>query len=383
MTNSRIVRTDIPTQQLFASPLVVDFPQAVEYFPEMALEYMMCWLSRFDLLPGERLECRVMAASIHLMIHKISQLAAGTDISETPGTDMPHSRLWGLLKNGLHRGVSPKSIWTVLESVIVNTSIFSEDALHSKYDRCSGLVLNRYTEFVWDHNLASCIHAPSSALPLLVTFITTQWSTLRTSTRACAALKFLGSCLQARFRPAYDVFHQQQCLKFLAMQSVSSWSASLFRAYVTGIAIAIHPSHDDPEENQMISQAIDCLYEPENLFLACSTLPMSTHRDEWSNWRLRGLGIPDIMTALAQIRPLDPVWVNCRQRLRELAEDENFFVGLKGEEREVEEKTEIEEIGIGEPEIEEWRCNMHEAIKTLDKFFSNIPPQATTSLELV
>ncbi|PBK93136.1 hypothetical protein ARMGADRAFT_148988 [Armillaria gallica] len=65
------------------------------------------------------------------------------------------------------------------------------------------------------------------------------------------------------------------------------------------------------------------------------------------------------MTALVQIRPLDP-----------------------GEEREVEEKTEIEEIGIGEPEIEEWRCNMREAIKTLDKFFSNIPPQATTSLEL-
>ncbi len=133
----------------------------------------------------------------------------------------------------------------------------------------------------------------------------------------------------------------------------------------------------------MISQAIDCLYEPENLFLACFTLPMSSHRDEWSNWRLRGLGIPDIMTALAQIRPLDPVWVNCRQRLRELAEDENFFVGLKGEEREVEEKTEIEEIGIGEPEIEEWRCNMREAIKTLDKFFSNISPQAATSLELV
>ncbi len=59
MTRSSIVCTDIPKQQLFASPLVVDFQHAVEYFPEMALEYMMCWLSPFDLLPGECLECRV------------------------------------------------------------------------------------------------------------------------------------------------------------------------------------------------------------------------------------------------------------------------------------------------------------------------------------
>ncbi|PBK78688.1 hypothetical protein ARMSODRAFT_1011232 [Armillaria solidipes] len=72
VTESSILNTDIPKQQLFASPLVVDFQHAVEYFPEMALEYMMCWLSRFDLLPGERLERRVLAASIHLMNHRLS-----------------------------------------------------------------------------------------------------------------------------------------------------------------------------------------------------------------------------------------------------------------------------------------------------------------------
>ncbi len=97
---------------------------------------------------------------------------------------------------------------------------------------------------------------------------------------------------------AYDVFHQQQCLKFLAEQLVSSRSASLLKGYVIGIAIAIHPSRGDPEENQTISQAIDYLHEPENLFFVCSTLAMYTQRS------VHGVsGKPDIMTALAQIRP--------------------------------------------------------------------------------
>ncbi|KAK0239611.1 hypothetical protein EDD85DRAFT_456394 [Armillaria nabsnona] len=365
VARSSIATTDIPKQQLFASPLVVDFQQAVEYFPEMALEYMMCWLSRFDLLPGERLECRVLAASIHLMIYKISRLAAGTDISETPGTEMPlRSMLWKLLYNGIYG----ESIWKVLEAVIVNTPIFSQDALHSNYDGCSGLVLNRYTDFVCNHNLASRIHAPSSALRLFATSMNTQWSTLRISTKTNKVFNFLVSCLRNRFRPAYDVFHQQQCLKFLAKQPVSSWSASLLRAYVIGIAIAIHPSSNDPEENQTISQAIDCLHEPGNLLFVCSTLAIYTH-DPVSEVT----GEPDIMTALAQIRPRDPAWGNCLQRLWALADawDENRFVG-------VERKGYQEE----EEEIEEWRCNMRKAIETLDVFFSDIPLRTTASLEL-
>ncbi|PBK78674.1 hypothetical protein ARMSODRAFT_49903 [Armillaria solidipes] len=354
-----IVSTAIPKQQLFASPPVVDFQQAVEYFPEIALKYVMCWLSQFDLLPGEHLECRVLAASIHLMIHRLLRLAAGTDISEAPETRLLDSMLWILSVDWLYS--HPESAWKILESVIVDTPIFSQDAIDLKYDQCSSLVLDHYSDFVRGRNLASRIHVPSSALQLLVTFITTQWSTLHTSTRTNAALRFLTLCLQQRFRPAYDVFHQRQCLTFLAMQPVSSWSASLLKAYFIGIAAAIYPSRGNPEDNQMISQAIDCLHEPENLFLVCSTLAMYTHRPVY--------GIaekPDIMTALAQIRPLDPAWGNCRQKLREWAEDENFFVGLEGE----------------EPGIKKWRRNMRVAIKTLDIFFSNIPTQVTASLEL-
>ncbi|PBK93096.1 hypothetical protein ARMGADRAFT_1080268 [Armillaria gallica] len=377
MAMSSIVRTDIPKQQLFASPLVVDFPQAVEYFPEMALKYMMCWLSRFDLLPGERLGCRVLAAFIHLTIHRVSRLAAGTDISETTEIESLGSMLDILSFSW--RNSHPDSTWKILESVTVNTPIFSQDVTDSRYDECSSFVLDCYRRLVRGSNLASRIHASSSALQLLVTFMTTQWSTLHTSTRARAALNILGSCLQVRFWPAYDVFYQQQCLKFLAKQPISSWSASLFRAYVTGIAIAVHPSHGDPEGDQTISQAIDCLHEPENLFFVCSTLAIGTHE------LVDGVavGYPNIMTALAQIRPLDPAWSNCRQRLRELAEDENFFVGLEGEESESEDGLESEdETEIEEPDRERRRTNMRKAIKTLDKFFSDIPPQATVNLEL-
>ncbi len=369
VTRSSIVRTDIPKQQLFGSPLVVDFQQAVEYFPETVLEYMICWLPRFDLPPGERLECRVLAASIHLMIHGLSRSDAGTDTSQTPEVDLLYS-MFMMIFEWIDIGKNPESVWTILESLIVNTPLFGQNTTGSKYDECSDLVLECYRKFVRDCNLASHIHAPSSALQLLVSLITTQWSTLHTSTRANAMLKFLESCLQERFRPAYDMFYQQRCLRFLAMQPVSLWSAKLFRAYGIGIAAAIHPSRGDPEENPTISQAIDCLHEPETLFLVCFTLAMYTHVHKPA---YNVAGYPDIMTALAQIRPLDPAWSNCRQRLRELAEDENIFVGLEGGEQEVEEETETEER----------RRNMCVAIKTLDRFFSDMRPQATTSLEMV
>ncbi len=135
-----------------------------------------------------------------------------------------------------------------------------------------------------------------------------------------------------------------------------------------GIAVALHPSHGDPEENQTISKAIDCLHEPGHLLFVCSTLAIYTHEtvDEVA-------GGPDIMTALAQIRPLDPAWGNCLQRLRALAEDETCFVRAEREVWEIEE----------EEEIEAWRRNMLVAIKTLEVFFSDILPQTTTSLELV
>ncbi|KAK0211820.1 hypothetical protein IW262DRAFT_1301730 [Armillaria fumosa] len=145
------------------------------------------------------------------------------------------------------------------------------------------------------------------------------------------------------------------CLKFLAKQPVSSSSASLLEAYDIGIATSIHPFHSDPTEKQTILRAIDYLHEPENLF-----------PDQWNKWPLRMSGIPDIMTALVQIRPLDPAWDTCRQRLRELAKAQGFSV-----------------VTGGKNQIGEQKCHIRKGIKTLDKLFSDIPPQATASLELV
>ncbi|KAK0196625.1 hypothetical protein F5146DRAFT_11062 [Armillaria mellea] len=293
---SDILYTDIrPKQQLFASPLVVDFQHAVGYFSEIALKYMMCWLSWFDRLPGERLECRVLVASTRFMIQRVSRLNAGRDeillledfINECICSQM----------------LNTEAIWNILESVIVVTPIFSQYRIDLQNDSCPGIVLAHYRTFVQQRNLASHIHASSSAFDLLVTFTTTQWSTLDTSIRTRDVFEFLEECLQHCFRPAYDVFHQQRCLKFLTMQPVSSWSTSLLKAYVIGITVAIHPSSGDPEENETILQAIDCLHESENLFLVCSVLAMYPHTREWV---FAAAGIHDIMTTLARIRPLDP-----------------------------------------------------------------------------
>ncbi len=123
------------------------------------------------------------------------------------------------------------------------------------------------------------------------------------------------------------------------LQPVSSWSALLIRAYVIGISVAIHPSHDDPEEIQTISQAIDRLHEPENLFLVCSTLAMNIDLYDRHAW-VFSTGA-DIMADLVQIRPLDPAWGNCRQRLWALAQYENCFVRSEGEETDTEERRRI------------------------------------------
>ncbi|KAK0499584.1 hypothetical protein EDD18DRAFT_856379 [Armillaria luteobubalina] len=362
MTES-IVGADNPKQHLFTSPLVVEFHQAAEYFPVMALEYMMRYLLPFDRLPGERLGCRVLAASIHLMIHRLSQLAAGPGIAGTLESRMLRSLLGTSWRYALKNS---EDVWKILESVIVDTPIFRQNATDSRYDDCSSWVLGQVD--LLQNNFASHIHPSSSALHVLVTFMTTRWSTLRTSTRTSGVLCYVACCLRKRIRPAYDVFCQQQCLKFLAKQPVSSWSASLLEAYVIGIAAAIHPSRGEPEENQTILQAIDCLHEPENLFPVCSTLAMYTHWDGWDKRPLEESGIPDIFTALAQIRSSVPTWDTCRQRLRELADAQSFSVVITGGE---------------EPDIRERRCNIRKAVKTLDRFFSDIPPQTTAILKLV
>ncbi|PBK78703.1 hypothetical protein ARMSODRAFT_51215 [Armillaria solidipes] len=131
--------------------------------------------------------------------------------------------------------------------------------------------------------------------------MTTQWSTFNTSSTTGAVFGFLLLCLLWHFRPVYNMFHQQQCLKFLMMQSVSLWSISLIRVYVIGIAVAIHLSYNDSKENETISQAIDCLHEPGNLLFVCSTLAIYTHDPVYEV-----IGQLDIMTALAQIWLLDP-----------------------------------------------------------------------------
>ncbi|KAK0196647.1 hypothetical protein F5146DRAFT_12213 [Armillaria mellea] len=317
---------------------------------------MMCWMSRFDLLLGERLECRVLAAPIHLMIHRLSRSPADTNTDEPLEITMLMF-LFGTLSSYTRK--NSEDVWKIVDSVIVNTPIFSQHET-SKYDGCFGIILGHYGAFVMQYDFPSRIHASSSTLQLFVIFLTTQWSTLHTSTRTRATLTFLVTCLEWRFRLAYDVFYKQRCLKFLAMQSVSSWSVSLLKAYIVGITVAIQ-SHDDPEENEMIFQAIDHLHEAENLFFVCSIFVMYPH-DSVPQAR----GNPDIMTVLARIRPLDPAWVNCRQKLRELAEDENFLAGLGGEESDPEER----------------RCNIHVALERLEVFFSDIPPQSTASLEL-
>ncbi len=200
VAESSIVWTDIRKQQLLASPLVVDFQQAVKYFPKMALKYIMCWLLQFDLLPGEHLECQVLAASIHLMIHRLSRSAAGTDIAETSEKSLL-CELLDILCYCTPENFEPVETWKILESVIMNTPILSQDAVDSNYHVSSSCVLDYCRRIMQDseYNLASHIHAPSPALQLLVTFMTMQWSTLPTSTRTRDVLSFLTICLRQCF----------------------------------------------------------------------------------------------------------------------------------------------------------------------------------------
>ncbi|KAK0459392.1 uncharacterized protein EV420DRAFT_1642373 [Desarmillaria tabescens] len=95
---------------------------------------------------------------------------------------------------------------------------------------------------------------------------------------------------------------------------------------------------------------------PENLVVACMILAVN----DWESVDTERVKM-DIM-GLVQLRPWDPAWPICRERLQDLVESDRFFSSQC--------KLDVEILPLTENEIELERRNIRLAIGVLDAYFS-------------
>ncbi|KAK0226645.1 hypothetical protein IW262DRAFT_1543037 [Armillaria fumosa] len=158
----------------------------------------------------------------------------------------------------------------------------------------------------------------------------------------------------------YDVFLETRCLDVIRGHSLRPSLVGVINGYVAGLA-APHASID-------FQRHLDYLHEPENLFLACCVL-ITNGWDDFSEWpygteMLRVLLHRDIR-ALASLRPSDPSWDQCRQKLRDLLQDDGgeFFVKQQ--------RWTNHGFEVLKPEaIDKAKTNIRSTLEELDRFFS-------------
>ncbi|KAK0470857.1 hypothetical protein IW261DRAFT_1672385 [Armillaria novae-zelandiae] len=161
----------------------------------------------------------------------------------------------------------------------------------------------------------------------------------------------------------YDVFLQKDCLDVFRSHSLHPVLVHVINGYVAGLA-APHTLIDS-------QRYLDYLHEPENLFWACYVLTTNGRRNfghlengEIRQTQLQGDICRDIR-ALALLRPSDPSWDQCRQKLRDLQDGGGeYFVKQQ--------KLVWGEFKDLTPEdIEQAKDNIRLAIEELDRFFSD------------
>ncbi len=170
--------------------------------------------------------------------------------------------------------------------------------------------------------------APSACslrgLQSMLDFVTINWGCEWFFSGGCdVACSALADLLASRVPAAYAVFLKHRCLEFFGNHVFRSaaW-VPVISEYIAGLS-ALSQGLDGTMDAAMLQQHVDHLHEPRNLFAACSILATRGVTD----YR-RDVTRNDI-TALAQLRPQDAAWDECRRNLGDLIEngDGDFFSG--------------------------------------------------------
>ncbi|KAK0470817.1 hypothetical protein IW261DRAFT_1672270 [Armillaria novae-zelandiae] len=259
----------------------------------------------------------------------------------------------------------------LMEYTVVHSSVFEPQ---STWTHAQMILVGLYSAMVGASSSQRPRHNYWPALRLLVEFLILQYDTPPASLKYVSyddtyfiffdgMCNILGFGLRHGVQTVYNVFLETQCLDVFRSHHLRPGLVRVINGYVAGLA-APHTLIDSQRH-------LDYLHEPENLFWACCVLTTNG----WGNFRdfengeirqtqLQGDICRDIR-ALARLRPSDPSWDECRQKLRDLQDDrEEFFVKQRKWTRYGFEDLEPEDI-------KQAKDNIYLAVEELDRFFSD------------
>ncbi|KAK0438051.1 hypothetical protein EV421DRAFT_984489 [Armillaria borealis] len=308
----------------FASPLVLEFKDALAYFPGKIYDGVLSMIYQFvrDPPSGQSSlpqQLRVFAAAIEFLLHRLA----------LPESDMSHTIIHYSLTSAVKwiggQIISSTGATTVIPALegILTASVLQGKDLHDVESRWNDLCHS--TIFAYQDLIT---FAPSACslrgLQSMFDFVTINWGYEWFFSGGCdVSCSALADLLASRVPAAYAVFLGHRCLEFFGNHVFrSAVCIPVISEYVAGLS-ALSQGLDGTMDGAMLQQHIDHLHEPRNLFAACSILATrgvtDYHRDATRN---------DI-TALAQLRPQDAAWDECRRKLGDLIEndDGDFFSG--------------------------------------------------------
>ncbi|KAK0492109.1 hypothetical protein EDD18DRAFT_1184776 [Armillaria luteobubalina] len=311
---------NFPLVHDFESPSVLGFWDALPYFLDKIHDPILCMFSMFVRDPSLRetsQSLRVFVAIIKFLLHRFA--LRQSDMSDYSHTTICQSLITGV--RWIHRQAfssqDAPAVITVLEDIAA-PEIIPPLNMESVW---SGL---RYDTILAYHSLSTV--APSACslrgLQAIVDFMTSHWDLTRDfSYKSDTACMMLGNLLEKHIPIAFAVFHGSRCLQFLGNHTFHEAAVPLVSKYVAGISTMEHALNGVMNEAMPLQLHIDYLHSPLNLFTACSILATrgTANIDRSAIYR-------DIRT-LAQLRPHDAAWDECRKKLRGLVQGDGgkFF----------------------------------------------------------
>ncbi len=171
----------------------------------------------------------------------------------------------------------------------------------------------------------------------------------------------VGYGLREDVRAAYDVFLDMRFLEVFSRIPFHPRLVGVVNGYVNGL-------HGMARSTPVIlGQHLDYLHQPENLAAACIILAVNNGENAHTeNAKM------DIMR-LVQLRPWDPAWPVCRDRLQDVIESDQFFSSQRRSDHDA------EILPLTEKEMELERRNIRVAIGVLDAYFSGHSEQVSVN----
>ncbi|KAK0492165.1 hypothetical protein EDD18DRAFT_1184955 [Armillaria luteobubalina] len=308
--------------QNFDSPLVLDFKDALPYFLYKICNNVLGMFSEFS--NHSSLSDPSLPQSVKLIVVAIKFLCHRSSL---PESTMSHTTICQLLSAMILK-LNDADYWPKDPTSQEDTALIM--ALEDIISACLSPLHNMESDWIdLCHDTIKVYYslafeAPSacslSGLQSIADFMIRCWDQTKDhSYRSDTGCRLFTYLLKKHTPIAFTVFYESQCLLFLGNHTFHKASVSMVSAYITGI-LAMQQGSNGAMDAESLQQHIDCLYNPQNQFTACSILAMSDIFHDQT-------AVHKDITALAQLCPQDAAWEECYRKLDDLVQgkDGEFF----------------------------------------------------------